>query len=143
MRFVLVALGLLGALAAGTAAAEPYPQGYREYRAPDRYQQPRYEQSWRERLAAEEFAQPDEEGEPEQAQYYPAPPGYYPPPAPYYGDEGYYRRPRRSIECPPGMVMDRDRYNRPFCKPWRPMRGSECPPGYTLQSGQCKPYRGY
>lgn len=66
-------------------------------------------------------------------------PGY----GPGYGGPRLNAAPRVHVECPPGTVMDRDRWNRPYCKPWRPMRGSECPPGYTLQSGRCKPYRGY
>jgi hypothetical protein len=59
---------------------------------------------------------------PAEAQYYypyappPPPPPYYygyGRPAPYYGGGGYYRQ------------------------------GNGCPRGYTVQSGVCKPYRGY
>lgn len=57
----------------------------------------------------------------------------------YYGGYRYYGGARTWQDCPPGMVPT----GRGDCRPWHPTRGSECPPGYTLQSGRCKPYRGY
>ena len=52
------------------------------------------------------------------AQYYPYPPVYVPPPPVYapYAPRPYYR---------PGY------------------RRNPCPPYWTIQSGVCKPYRGY
>ena len=69
------------------------------------------------------------------AQYYPAPPpGYYDePPQPYY-------RPRyieRDYDEPRYYRRDRD-YDRGN---FRTFNG--CPPRYTVQDGECKPYRGY
>jgi hypothetical protein len=66
---------------------------------------------------------------------------YYPPPPGYPG--GYRRYGPPTIQCPPPLVPDTDRYGRQYCREWYPARGSECPPGYTVQSGRCKPYRGY
>lgn len=68
--------------------------------------------------------------------------------AQYYYDRGYYprhhrRHVERPVHCGPGLVGAHDNYGRPYCRRWYPTRGSECPPGYTLQSGHCKPYRGY
>jgi hypothetical protein len=77
---------------------------------------------------------------PASGQYYR--PGYNDYPPPYHGDPYERRYRQRAIQCPQGLVPVPDRYGRMVCAPWRPTRGSECPPGYTLQGGQCKPYRG-
>jgi hypothetical protein len=66
------------------------------------------------------------------AQYYTYEPGYYPPPPKrYYRQRHYGYRP---------YVPPTDPYGRQWGR-HNPNAG--CPLGYTVQSGVCKPYRGY
>jgi hypothetical protein len=74
---------------------------------------------------------------------------YFPPQAPPYGYyRGYeYGGPRhyrdRGNGCPPGWTVQGGN-----CAPYRGPEGggwntwNGCPPGYTVQGGACAPYRG-
>jgi len=76
--------------------------------------------------------------------YAPAPPPYYGPPAsygpaPYYGPSPYYAPP------PPPAYYGGGGYAREatYYRPGRFKTWNGCQPGWTVQSGLCKPYRGY
>jgi hypothetical protein len=77
----------------------------------------------------------------------PADAQYYPPPPPYgYGyGSGYGYGPgwRTWNGCPPGYTVQGGNcapYRGPVGGGWRTWNG--CPPGYTVQGGVCQPYRG-
>jgi hypothetical protein len=72
---------------------------------------------------------------------------YYPPPG-YGGDDGYgyrhgYGYHRRTWNgCPPGWTVQGGNcapYKGPGGGGWNTPNG--CPPGYTVQGGNCAPYR--
>jgi hypothetical protein len=73
---------------------------------------------------------------------------YYPPPPYGYGygygyGPGYGPGPRTWNGCPPGYTVQGGN-----CAPYRgPVGGwrtwNGCPRGYTVQGGLCQPYRGY
>ena len=70
------------------------------------------------------------------AQYYYGGGGYYG--RPYYGDPYY---PRRGYGYG-GAIVGYDSFGRQEL--YYPVgRGGRCPRGYSVQSGLCKPYRGY
>jgi hypothetical protein len=79
------------------------------------------------------------------AQYFPPQP---PPYGGYYGGDRYdgprhYRDRDRGNGCPPGYTVQGGN-----CAPYRGPEGggwstwNGCPPGYTVQGGACAPYRG-
>src|SRR5262249_17354276 len=74
--------------------------------------------------------------------YYPRPGYDYPPPPGYGGYGGYGYRTWNG--CPPGYTVQGGEcqpYRGPTGGGWRTWNG--CPPGYTVQGGECRPYRGY
>ena len=84
---------------------------------------------------------------PANAQYYPPPyygppPGYgYDYPPPRYGYRGYPGADPNG--CPPGYSLQGGNcapYRGPAGGGWRTWNG--CPPNYTIQGGACQPYRG-
>jgi hypothetical protein len=84
---------------------------------------------------------------PAKAQYYP-PPNYGPPPGygydyppPRYGYRSYPGADPNG--CPPGYSLQGGNcapYRGPVGGGWRTWNG--CPPNYTIQGGVCQPYRG-
>jgi hypothetical protein len=78
---------------------------------------------------------------PANAQYYYPPPSGYYPPPPGYG---YGYRYRTWNGCPRGWTVQGGNcapYKGPGGGGWNTWNG--CPPGYTVQGGNCAPYRGY
>ena len=75
------------------------------------------------------------------AQYYPPPPGYgYGYGYGYRHGYGYGADPH---SCPPGYSLQGGNcapYKGPSGGGWNTYNG--CPPGYTIQGGNCAPYRG-
>jgi hypothetical protein len=66
---------------------------------------------------------------------------YYPPPP--YGYGGYGDGWRTWNGCPPGYTVQGGNcapYRGPTGGGWRTWNG--CPPGYTVQGGSCAPYQG-